>query len=76
MKDLNDYDSNKANSDINNGVDSDNDRRDDNDEKSVSTKSRDDVKIEIELRKQISDKRSIHLHQDFVDFTVLIFMKN
>ena len=58
MKDLNDFDSNKADSD--NGVNSD--REDSNDERSVSAKSKDDAKIAIELRKQVSDKRSIHLH--------------
>ena len=58
MKDLNDFDSNKAES---NNLDN-SDREDSDDEKSVSAKSRNDAIIEAELRKQVGDKRSIHLH--------------
>lgn len=58
MKDLNDFDSNKADSDV---LDN-SDRGNSDDEKSVSAKSRNDTIIEAELRKQVGDKRSIHLH--------------
>jgi len=57
MADLNDYDSNKAAEDDNNSVDPQGNGLNDSsgsrgrdDEKSVSTKSRDDVKVQAELR--------------------------
>ena len=53
MKDLNDYDSNDENQD---------DNVDDRKQRSKSTIDKDALKLELELRKQLGDKRSIHLH--------------
>ena len=29
----------------------------------------------LEVRQEIMDKRTIHLHQDFVEFVLLLFLK-